>query len=168
MLEEKAGDGQMAKKMLKILFEGHVFWRELLKEWLNPFDFLEGNNDILYRKFTKKFYKGGLLEHERLERACKINEQAALRSASWGMFQIMGFNYKHCGCASVGEFVARMASGNREHLLLFVNFIKNCNLGPYLAQHNWAGFARGYNGPKYKENNYDVKLCEAFNKYKIN
>lgn len=35
-----------------------------------------------------------------------------------------------------------------------------------LQRHDWAGFARGYNGAGYKRNNYDEKLRQAYNKYK--
>ena len=35
-------------------------------------------------------YKGGAGEYERLAEAIALNREAALKSASWGMFQILG------------------------------------------------------------------------------
>ena len=51
---------------------------------------------------------GGLKEYDRLERARAIHREAADSSASWGLAQIMGFNYQVSGCKSVSEFVEMM------------------------------------------------------------
>lgn len=80
-----------------ILFEGHVFWRRLKLYGINPVDNFRGNEDILHLEWTCRNYKGGAGEYERLERAMKIHRNAAWESASWGVFQIMGFNYRKCG-----------------------------------------------------------------------
>jgi hypothetical protein len=44
------------------------------------------------------------------------------------------------------------------------SFIKNSGLADELQKKNWAGFARGYNGPSYSKNAYDVKLAQAYSK----
>ena len=149
-----------------ILFEGHVFWKQLENEGLFPANLVVGNEDILYQKWTKQYYKGGMKEYDRLDKAMKINKIAALKSASWGMFQIMGFNYESCGCKSVDEFVTRMKCSEKEQLDMFVQFIVNNKLDKYLREKDWKGFAAKYNGPGYAENKYDTKLEQAYNKYK--
>ncbi|MGA0525154.1 N-acetylmuramidase domain-containing protein, partial [Escherichia coli] len=53
-------------------------------------------------------YVGGAGEWDRLARAIEINRPAALESASWGLFQIMGFHWKLLGFASVQAFVNAM------------------------------------------------------------
>lgn len=53
---------------------------------------------ICFPKWDKSKYLGGAHEYKRLEIAKKIDEECALKSASWGMFQIMGFNFAYCGC----------------------------------------------------------------------
>ncbi len=88
-----------------ILFEGHVFWRKLEEAGLNPAKFVAGNENVLYPKWTKAHYKGGTGEYERLAKAMMIHKPSALESASWGAFQIMGFNYRQCGCENVLDFV---------------------------------------------------------------
>src|SRR5690606_23743940 len=42
------------------------------------------------------------------------------------------------------------------------------NLAHPLRVHNWKGFAKGYNGPAYAENQYDTKLAAFFAKYVLN
>ena len=99
-----------------ILFEGHIFWNQLKKRNINPESHVKGNENILYPKWEKGHYKGGMGEYDRLEQARKINHEAADASASWGMFQIMGFNYAACGEKSVDSFVKAMCTVSYTHL----------------------------------------------------
>ncbi len=148
-----------------ILFEGHIFWRELKKRGVDPEQYVKGNEDILYTKWEKVHYKGGMGEHDRLDRAMKINKEAAISSASWGMFQIMGFNYKLCGASSVEEYVEASHIGEGQQLQQFAAFLKSSGIDKPLREHNWAEFARRYNGSAYKENHYDEKLARAYKLY---
>lgn len=146
-----------------ILFEGHIFWRQLKEKGISPESVLEENkgvyDDILYPSWTKKHYKGGMSEYERLERARRINSEAADKSASWGMFQIMGFNHKLCGEPSVTSFVETMSRDEFGQMILFARFIAgNKKMHETLCKEDWSEFARMYNGPGYKENQYDTKL----------
>ena len=78
-----------------MLFEGHIFWQRLVTRKIDPNKYVKGNEDILYRSWTKKYYTGkNSGEFARLQKAIKINEAAAYESASYGMFHIMGNNYK--------------------------------------------------------------------------
>ncbi len=164
---ESAGRrGFLANGKIMILFEGHVFWKELKKLGINPRNHIAGNENILYESWTKKHYKGGPLEHDRLNQAIKINKNAALASASYGKFQIMGNNYKACGFNSVEDFVNAQVTGEGAQLMAFVNFLKANNLVTALRNKNWAAFARGYNGSEYAKNQYDVKLAAAYKKFK--
>lgn len=150
-----------------ILFEGHIFWIQLKKKGLEPENYVKGNETILYPHWTKLYYKGGLREYDRLEQARKINREAADVSASWGMFQIMGFNYATCGEASVESFVQSMCESEYKQLLFFANFIrKNGTMLHALQSKDWATFARCYNGAGYAQNKYDVKLEVAYRKFR--
>lgn len=149
-----------------ILFEGHIFWTQLKKRGSNPEDYVRGNENILYPKWEKGHYKGGIGEYDRLEQARKINREAADASASWGMFQIMGFNYAACGEESIESFVRSMCESEFKQLLLTANFIKkNSQMLRALQAKDWAVFAKCYNGPAYAQNRYDVKLEAAYQKY---
>lgn len=146
-----------------ILFEGHIFWSELKKVGKDP-NKITGNSDILFPKWTKK-YLGGYKEWGRLNRAFNIDPTAGLSSASLGLFQIMGFNYSYCGCKNVLEFYARSYRGKSEQIKMFSEFIRSRKLDVHLRSKNWASFAKGYNGPLYAANKYDVKLQNAYKKY---
>ena len=150
-----------------ILFEGYIFWSQLKKRCLHPEDYVNGNESILYSVWTKQYYKGGIRKYERLEQARTINREAVDSSASWGMFQIMGFNYAACGEKCAKSFVQSMCESECKQLLLFANFIqKNPPMLRVLQSKDWAAFAKCYNGPAYAQNRYDVKLVEAYQKYK--
>ncbi len=161
-VESGRGGGFIDPEHPTLLFEGHIFWRELTKEGIVPNEVALGNEDILYPKWTKSHYKGGMGEYTRLEKAIQIHRDAAWRSASWGLFQIMGFNHKACGCESVKSFIDKMHISEGAQLDLFVSFIQNNRLDKPLRERNWAEFARRYNGPAYAENNYDKKLANAY------
>jgi hypothetical protein len=74
-------------------------------------------------------------------------------SASWGRFQIMGFNFKASGCKSIQEFVNKMMDSEQSQLQLFVNYIINSNLDDEL-QNLDLKVLQGHNGPLHERNNY--------------
>jgi hypothetical protein len=154
VIDVESRGGFLADNRPRILFERHYFSR------LTGGRFDADHPDISNRKWGG--YTGGAAEYGRLGRAIALDRDAALRSASWGMFQIMGDNCGKAGFRGVEPFVEAMVSGEKAHLDAFVSFVKSCGLADELARRDWAGFARGYNGPKYAENKYDVKLAAAF------
>jgi len=112
---ESGGSGFVGTKA-KILFEGHVFWSELEAAGIDPRSRVAGNEDILFPKWNPKSYVGGLAEYARLERAIAIAEAPALRSASWGLFQILGLHAESLGFTNVRAFVDAMQSREAAHL----------------------------------------------------
>lgn len=168
---ESNGKGFLIDGRPKILFEGHIFWRELEKRGINPKTYINANNqDILFENYTKKYYVGGTAEYTRLEKARNLGQDkkiidAANSSASWGLFQIMGFNALSIGYKSIDEFVEKMNQNEGEHLKAFGLFLEKNNLISLLRNKNWASFALKYNGPAYKTNKYDEKLMKAYQKY---
>lgn len=125
-----------------------------------------GNEDVLYPRWTTKFYLGGIAEHDRLNKAKKIHDDSAYESASWGLFQIMGFHWKSLKYKSVKEFVRLMAKNEREHLIAFGRFIKANKLVKHLRNREWSEFAKKYNGPGFKKHKYDERIERAYEKYK--
>lgn len=151
-----------------ILFEPHIFWRELEKRGIDPALHLHGNADILYPKWgTRPYPSGQLLRYAQLDKAAKIHREAALCSASWGKFQIMGFNWAATGCTSLQEFINAMYRDEASQLRCFVNLVKNWGLADELRRKDWTGFARAYNGASYAVHGYHRKLAEAYNKYAL-
>jgi hypothetical protein len=43
--------------------------------------------------------------------------------------------------------------------------VENAGLVDELRRNDWAGFARGYNGPGYADNRYDTKLASAYSNF---
>jgi hypothetical protein len=164
---ESSGRGFYRDKRPTILFEGHKFWRQLKSKGFDPKEFVEGNEDILYRSWTKKYYShNSQKEYNRLDRAMAIDEESALKSASWGMFQIMGFNYKSASFDTVYEFVEYVKISEKNQLEVFFTFLKKGGCFKHLENKDWAKFARCYNGTGFKENGYDSKLEKAYFKSK--
>lgn len=110
-------------------------------------------------------YKGGQAEHDRLAEAAALDRDAAMESASWGKFQIMGFNYAPAGFESLQSFINAMYESEGKQLNAFISFIQHEGLGLFLRSHQWAGFARRYNGANYAINSYDKKLAVAHAKF---
>jgi hypothetical protein len=138
----------------KILFERHYFAR------LTKDAYSAKHPGISNR--TSGGYLGGPAEYDRLAEAIALDRDAALRSASWGMFQIMGNNFAVAGFKDAESFVAAMVSGEPAQLQAFIGFVKKNGLADELIRLDWAGFARGYNGENYAKNAYDKKMAAAY------
>jgi len=156
---ESGGSGFFPTGRPKILFEAHYFSR------LTQHRYDASNPQISSAKWNRALYAGGEKEYGRLQLAMALNRDAALRSASWGRFQIMGDNCKAAGFASVEDYVAAMYESEGKHLDAFVSFVKSSKLDGALREKRWADFAKGYNGPGYAENQYDKKLAAAYKKH---
>jgi hypothetical protein len=154
VIEVESRGGFLPDGRPKMLFERHYFSR------LTGRAYDAAHPDVSNPR--RGGYEGGAAEYDRLARAIGLDRQAALRSASWGMFQIMGDNFGRCDFAYVEAFVAAMVSGEPAQLAAFVAFVRHAKLDEVLARHDWAAFARGYNGPAFKANRYDQRLAEAW------
>ena len=163
---ESAGNGFLSDGRVKILFEGHQFHK------FTKGAFAQSHPTICFKKWTKQFYtKGpnadvrGAGELSRLEQAIALNRSAALMAASYGKFQIMGFNFPVCGFSNVEDFYDSMKLSEGAQLQAFCNYIIGNGIDDELREHKWADFARRYNGPGYLKNKYDQKLAAAHKKY---
>lgn len=171
---ESCGKGFLIDGRPKILFEGHIFWRQLRSRGINPADFSNSSNEsVLYQSFNRKHYLGGSKEYERLEQAANISldpifREAALASASWGCYQVMGFHAIPLGYSSLQQFVDEMHKHERNHLEVFGRYILKNGCLPHLQSKNWANFAACYNGPGYAQNKYDEKMAKAYLKFSKN
>ncbi len=133
-----------------LLFEEHVFHRQLPKSMRRE----AVRKGLAYPKWRRN-YKNN---YQRFLQAYEFHPEAALMACSWGMPQIMGFNYRIVGYETVQQMVKAFAESEAIQLEAMVEFIKSSNLDDELRDHDWAGFARGYNGKGYKRNRYDERL----------
>lgn len=157
---EASRSGFLADGRPKILFEAHQF----SERTGGRFD--RSHPGISSPRWNRDLYVGGAGEHTRLAEALALDRTAALESASWGRFQIMGFNHEAAGFANVDDFVAAMRQGEGRQLDAFVNFIRaDAAMHRALQAHDWAGFAERYNGERYAENQYDTRLADAYRRH---
>jgi hypothetical protein len=155
---ESKGKGFYSNGFPVILFERHKFH----KYSGGKFD---KSHPHLSNAKAGGYGPAGANQQRKFNEAFALDPNAALLSCSWGKFQIMGFNYKVCGFASVNEFVDAMKESEGAQLLAFVNFVIGNHLAVYLRNKNWAKFAEGYNGEDYAKNDYDTKMATAYDKY---
>ena len=171
---ESKGKGFLDNGKPVILFERHIMYRQLAKvrhpgddpaELKRHADQLAVANPALVNPKSGG-YSGGTAEHQRLAMARLIDDTAALESASWGAFQIMGFHWQRLGYASVQDFVAAMSAGESQQFDAFTRFIEtDPALHKALKARKWAEFAKLYNGPDYLRNLYDTKLQRAYGRH---
>jgi hypothetical protein len=104
---------------------------------------------------------GGANQYLRLERAIALDRDAALKSTSWGIGQVMGYNAESVGFRNVQEMVTAMVASEDDQLRAMAGFIIHNRLQHALAANDFPSFARGYNGKDYASNNYDTQLAAA-------
>lgn len=156
---ESAGSGFLRSGAPKILFEAHQFYKRVPIECNDKTICIKGWTE------ARKYYKYGDAEYTRLALAMSYDCDSALKSASWGKFQIMGFNYFKAGYDDVFKYVQDMYVSEKKHLSAFLSFIRYTGLIEPMKNKDWNTFAAGYNGRRYKENKYDEKLEKAYLKY---
>ncbi len=156
---ETSGSGFLLDGRPKILFEAHWF-----SDYTNN-RYDRTHPHISSAVWNPSLYIGGAGEHDRIEQAKSLDREAALMSASWGLGQIMGGNYRAAGYTNVEEFVEDMHESEGKQLIAMVSFIRSQGLDRALRALDWASFARGYNGESYAVNRYDVRLAEAYAYY---
>lgn len=151
----------------KILFEAHVFDRETNGR------FRTSHPNLSSARWNRALYVGGQGEYVRLHNAMQLGRAAALRSASVGGAQIMGFNHKLAGFDTVEAFWSAMRTSERAHLDAFAAFIRNSGLLAALRKistlhADCVPFARGYNGSGYAKHTppYNVRIARAYKKWK--
>lgn len=161
---ESRGEGFASNGRPVILFERHVMHARLQANGLSEAeaDALAAKHPALVNRKAGG-YIGGTAEHQRLAQATQIHYAAALESASWGLFQIMGYHWQRLGYLDAQHFADTMALSEAAQLDAFVSFIEtDTALHKALKGKKWAEFARRYNGPNYARNLYDVKLARAY------
>ncbi|GAA5113387.1 N-acetylmuramidase family protein [Orbus sasakiae] len=164
---EAGSKGFIAPNKPIVLFERHVFYKQLKKQGFNV-DELSNQYPLLINK-TPGGYQGGLRENYRLEMAKQINEGCAIESTSFGLFQIMGFHWQTLGYQSAQDFENQMSENELKQTEAFIRFISlktNSKMIVALQEHDYATFARLYNGSNYKKNRYDEKIKETYESIK--
>lgn len=146
-----------------ILFERHKFDRHTTGKYRGAVF----STDPKYKRYAIISWpaRGGYgpvsVQHAKLQAAVKLDQNGALCSASYGLFQILGENYAQCGYDSVQEMVNDAWRSVDDHLKMFVRFIlADRRLLNALRGLDFRTFKRVYNGRA--ENGYEVKMQQAY------
>lgn len=151
---ESAGGGFDNHGRPKILFERHYFYRLTqgkygVTNYSNP-------------------HGGGYGEDswDKLGAAAGKDPDAAFSSASWGKFQIMGAHWHALGFSSSLGMAFFMSQRESAHYTALVHFIEANHMAEKVKAlstnpADCVAFAKAYNGPGYRDNNYDQKLAAA-------
>ena len=119
-----------------------------------------------FKRLTRLFIKNGVEGQEAewlaFNKAFEKNPNKAMESTSWGCMQVMGLHWKRLGFESVGSMVDFAKKSEKNQLWLGLRFIAtDVRIFRALKTKDWATFANYYNGPKYKEKGYHIKLRNA-------
>jgi hypothetical protein len=144
-----------------ILFERHIFYRQLSAEGKVGIQLKASHERPDLCNQEQGGYGLESAQHGRLQAACSYDRTAALESASWGLGQIMGYQWKALGYSALQDFINAMYKDEAGQLDAMIRFIKVNKLVDYLNNHQWAAFAAKFNGPSYAINHYDTKLADA-------
>lgn len=117
-----------ATGLLIIRFEPHVFKRK-------------SGREIPYRRGKQK------AEWQNLETAYELNAEAALLSCSYGLPQLMGFNWSVTKHDNVQKMVVAFQRSCVEQVEGFFGFVEKNGLINFIVNEDWRAFTRRYNGP---------------------
>ncbi|NWA26141.1 N-acetylmuramidase family protein [Pseudomonas gingeri] len=148
-------------KLPVIAFEGHLFRKYTKRKY-------DQTHPLLSYPYVKKAgpqwqanNKDQTKAWDTMATAFGLDQEAALMSASWGMFQIMGFNFSACGYKTVFEFTAALKINAGNQLKAFLGF---CSASPALVKamknKDYVGMAMNYNGKDYGD--YDSRIKKAY------
>jgi hypothetical protein len=112
----------------QILYERHIFHRLTKGAFSDTHPSISDPNQGNYGP-------SGAHQYQRLSEAMRLDETAALQSATWGIGQTLGTNYRRVGFASPQEMVKQMCYSEDEQLLAAVREISTSDIAGALAAH---------------------------------
>ena len=149
-----------------ILPEPHIFSR------LTGGIYDRSHPRISSRRWNRRLYVRLMADrYQKLAQMAALDIDAALQSASWGKFQIMGFHWQRLGYASPLQFALAHVSSEANHLDALVRFIEANGLQKALRdckpndRESCVEFARRYNGRLFWKNQYAAKLSKLIARY---
>jgi len=152
---ESAGGGFDRRGRPTMLYERHKFHRHTGGKW----SVCSFSNSVA----------GGYKESswDKLLGAIGTGEvDAAFMSCSWGKFQVLGEWWDELGYASPYALARSGVDGEAAHYELLCRYLEFSGLTRAMAEisanpESCRAFARGYNGPGYRDYAYHVKLAAA-------
>lgn len=162
---ETDGSGFDKQKRPDILFERHRFYRELKNTPDKQRRAVKMG--IAYPSWGEKPYpRSADGVWAEFEKAAALDLDAAIRSTSWGLGQIMGDEFDEAGYTSPQAMVESFCESEYNQLVGMCKLIVHRRLDNVLKRfpdiNACRAFAKTYNGAGYAKNNYHNKLQQAY------
>jgi hypothetical protein len=175
LMVESSGAGFAPDGRLIIRFENHQFWdfwgKGAAPRFQRFFRFDASRRWLAHQFRTtptgvwRDVHQNQVSEWKTLAFARTLDENAALRSISMGLAQIMGFNHPRLGYDDVRVMLDAMQADVRFQILGFFDFLRGDGTGSpmidSLQRNRFAAFASLYNGAG-KAAEYGAKLQAAY------
>ena len=147
------------KQMPLILFEYHVFYRNLRRD--------DRAAAVASRLAAPRwgqipYPKTQRARYELLAKASMIDAEAAHAACSWGVGQVLGENARWLGYENAVAMAEVAKSGLAGQVDIMLRFIERRGLADALARRDWAAFAHGYNGPLHARHDYAGRMARAY------
>lgn len=161
---ETAGKGFNSAGWVEFLFEPHIFYRNCPKDKLAT----AIQQGLAYPTWRGPgtYPKSVQLRIQQFQKAAALDETAAIKSASWGLGQIMGSECLEAGYPTPQDMLAAFAESEANQVKGMLSLIHHRKIDKdLLAFPDMTAcrhFAKIYNGAAYERNNYHVKLHDAF------
>lgn len=98
-------------------------------------------------QWTPGTYGPVSVQHRRLSYAATLDRDAALKSASWGLYQVLGVNHVRAGHPTIQSFVNAAYRDVDAHLDMFVSYVlSDPRLAVAIRHRDWKTVTKLYNG----------------------
>lgn len=156
---ESSGSGFLLPSgFVKILFERHILWKRLEGRKIDPTLLARVRPDLCGRHWERKYYRGGAAEWDRVAGVLawasrnapgmfESYKKSVYESCSWGLLQVMGFNYAAAGFKDVYQLKHAAEAGEAAQLAMALRFMAYTGSIKRLVEKDLPGFVRQYNGP---------------------
>ncbi len=166
---ESGGTGMTASGPT-IRFENHTFFKEWGESHRSTFQahFKYGSPRWQGHKWRRSAtgnwttcHKSQASEWEVFRFAASFDENAAIRSMSIGLAQIMGFNHRIVGYDTPKQMLDAFSASEGAQVVGFFDFVQYNKLATAIQNKDWNAFAKVYNG-KGKFAVYGEKMRKAY------
>lgn len=155
---ESGGSGFLPDGRVKIRFEPHIFWRQLLSRGVDPRPLHRDHPNLCYPHWNRGHDPGSLtdqyrkieiirewaLHHDPRHEASYV--KAAWEGCSWGLFQLLGVNCESAGFPEITSFIDAHEQSEEVQLGVILQWLQGTGKMQLLRQKRWSEFVRGYNG----------------------
>ncbi len=102
---------------------------------------------------------------EQIDEASALDLNAAIKSCSWGLGQLLGMHHSKLGFVHPIDMVEDARKGEKSQFRQMLDLIRAEGADTHLRAHDFDAFSRIWNGPGYKKNGHARKMRAAYRKH---